>query len=74
MQDSVFTVGSRICVKSYGPLWGLRGTIRAIYPIEAEFEQPWCFYLVKLDGMDLGEPAWFAHNEVALVTPLAASY
>ena len=69
MQDCVFTVGSRVRVTSYGPLWGLHGTIRAVYPIEAVVKEHRCFYLVKLDGMELSELVWLAQGEVAAVTP-----
>ncbi len=72
MQDSILEVGSRVYVTSYGPLWGLRGTIRSIYPITVAPEQPWSFYLVKLDGTELGEPVWLAHDEVVAVKPRQA--
>jgi hypothetical protein len=69
MQDSVLAVGSRVYVKSYGPIWGLRGTIRAVHPITVELKQPWSFYLIQLDGTELDEPVWLAQEEVAVVKP-----
>jgi hypothetical protein len=69
MQDSVLTVGSRVYVKSYGPIWGQRGTIRAVHPIAVECEQPWSFYLIQLDGTELDEAVWLAQDEVGAVKP-----
>jgi hypothetical protein len=71
MQDSTLAVGSRVYVTSYGPFWGLRGTIRSVYLITVAPEQPWSFYLVKLDGTQPGEPVWLSQDEVAAVTSLS---
>jgi hypothetical protein len=69
MSTEVFPVGSRIRVVSYSPFGGLRGTIRTVDAI-AHLGEPFCFYLVALEGAQIKEPIWFEYNEVELVTPL----
>jgi hypothetical protein len=32
--------------------------------IDDEEEEPFCFYLVDLEGTHIQEPVWFEHNEV----------
>ena len=37
-------------------------------------EEPFCFYLVTLEGTQLKEPMWFEYDEVELIaSPLVAS-
>ena len=33
-------------------------------------DEPFCFYLVALEGGDMKEPLWFEYSEVELVAPL----
>jgi len=61
-------------VISYGPFRGLRGVIRMVDPILADFDEPLYFYLVALDGFSFQEPIWFENHEVAGLDPLAAPY
>ena len=73
MTYQLFSVGSRVRVTSYSPFRGLRGTIRTVDPISADLEEPFCFYLVALEGTFIQEPIWFEHNEVEIVAaPLVA--
>jgi hypothetical protein len=65
----VFLIGSRIRVTDYSPFRGLRGTIRAVHMIDFDLEEPFCFYLVALEGVHIKEPVWFEYNEVELVAP-----
>jgi hypothetical protein len=65
----VFPIGSRIRVTDYSPFRGLRGTIRAVHRIAVDLEEPFCFYLVALEGVHIKEPVWFEYNEVELVAP-----
>ena len=69
----VLQVGSRVRVTSYGPFRGLNGTIRTVDTIIADFEEPFCFYLVALDGTYMKEPIWFEYNEVEGIDPPIAS-
>ncbi len=71
--EHVLQVGSRVRVASYGPFRGMRGTIHTIDTITADLEEPFCFYLVALDGTHVKEPIWFEYNEVEEVDPLAAA-
>ena len=66
---NVLQVGSRIRVTSYGPFRGLKGTIHTVDTIIADLEEPFCFYLVALDGTYMKEPVWFEYNEVEGVHP-----
>jgi hypothetical protein len=72
MSPEVFPVGSRIRVVSYGPFGGLSGTVRTVDTI-AHLEEPFCFYLIALEGAHITEPIWFEYHEVELVTPLFAA-
>ncbi len=60
----ILQVGSRVRVTSYGPFRELRGTIRTIDTIPADLKEPFCFYLVALDGTNSKEPIWFDYREV----------
>ena len=37
--------------------------------IDIDLEEPFCFYLVALEGVQLKEPIWFEYTEVELVAP-----
>jgi hypothetical protein len=65
-QDTVFAVDSQVCVTSYGPFRGLRGTIRTVDTIvsDREDEKPFCFYKIALEGAYIREPIWFESDEV----------
>jgi hypothetical protein len=67
MNNQALPAGSRVRVISYGPFRGLKGTIRKVDTIIADFEEPFCFYLVALDGAYIKEPIWFECDEVELV-------
>lgn len=64
MTNYVLPVGSRVHVTSYGPFRGLRGTIRTVDTIASDLVEPFCFYLVALEGAHIQEPIWFEHDEV----------
>jgi hypothetical protein len=72
-QDAVFAVGSRVYVTSDGPFWGRCGTIRTVRPIPVEFEDPWYFSLVKLEGTESDEPVWLEQDEVEAIPSFALS-
>lgn len=54
-------------VTSYGPFRGLRGTVRSVHTFADDLDEPFCFYLIALDGAQTKEPIWFAYDEVELV-------
>lgn len=60
--------GSLVQVTNYGPFRGLNGTIQTVDTISDDREEPFCFYLVALEGTQLKEPMWFEYDEVELVT------
>jgi hypothetical protein len=70
---NVLQLGSRVSVTSYGPFRGLKGTIHTVDTITADLEEPFCFYLVALDGTSMKEPMWFEYDEVEGVDPPVAS-
>ena len=37
--------------------------------IDVDLEEPFCFYLITLEGVQLKEPIWFEYTEVELITP-----
>jgi hypothetical protein len=68
MNNQVLPSGSRVCVVSYGPFRGLKGTIRKVDTIAGlEAGVAFCFYLVELEGTHNKEPIWFEYDEVELV-------
>ena len=71
MQTTILPVGSPVDVVSYGPFRGLKGTIRQVDTIEALPDEPFCFYLVALEGAQIPEPVWFECEEVVPATPLS---
>ena len=72
MQTNVLPVGSLVDVISYSPFRGLKGTIQTVNTIADEAEEPFCFYLVALEGTQIQEPVWFEHDEVEAVEVLAS--
>lgn len=64
----VFPIGSRVRVTNYSPFRGLKGTVLTIHMIATPLEEPFCFYLITLEGVQLKEPIWFEYTEVELVT------
>ncbi len=67
-RGNILQAGSRVHVTSYGPFRGLRGTIRNVDTIPADLQEPFCFYLVALEGAYSKEPIWFEYHEVEVVT------
>ena len=61
-------VGSRVRVISYGPFREQWGTVRDVHTIAADFEEPFCYYLIALDSGQRKEPIWFDYSEVELIT------
>src|SRR6266571_5539874 len=72
MQTNILPVGSLVDVISYSPFRGLKGTVQTVNTIADEAEEPFCFYLVALEGTQLQEPVWFEHDEVEAVEVLAS--
>ena len=56
-------------VTNYSPFRGLRGTIREVHSIAVDLDEPFCYYLVALEGVYNKEPVWFEYNEVESVGP-----
>ena len=72
-EQIIYPSGSPVQVTSYSPFRGLNGTIQAVDTISDDGEEPFCFYLVDLEGTQLKEPMWFENDEVELITsPLVA--
>ncbi len=67
-EQHIYPAGSPVHVTSYSPFRGLNGTIQAVDTISDEIEEPFCFYLVTLEGTQLKEPLWFEYDEVELIT------
>ena len=69
MIQQLLPVGSRIRVNSYGPFRGLKGTVHTVDTISEDFDEPFCFYQIVLEGAHIQEPIWFEYDEVELVSP-----
>ena len=68
---TIFPVGSLVHVTSYSPFRGLKGTILTVDAIADDLEEPFCFYLIALEGTHIQEPIWFEYDEVDVVdTPI----
>lgn len=67
MNHPVHSLGNQVRVTSYGPFRGLRGTILAVDQIVDNREDPFCFYLVALEGASVADPVWFEYHEVEFV-------
>ncbi len=73
MQTNILPVGSLVDVISYSPFRGLRGTVQMVNTIADEpEEEPFCFYLVTLEGARIQKPIWFEYNEVEAVELVAS--
>ena len=66
--NTIFQVGEPVRVTSYSPFRGLRGTVRKVDAIPHR-EEPFCFYLVTLEGSQIKEPVWFEYQEVESLMP-----
>lgn len=64
---SGFQIGNKIRIVSYNPFRGLTGTIRTIHKM-SDFDEPFCLYLIDLDGSHIKEAVWFHHEEVESVS------
>ncbi len=63
----VFPIGSPVRVTNYSPFRGLKGTILSIHMIAAPGDEPFCFYLIALEGVQVKEPIWFEYTEIELL-------
>ena len=68
MTYRILPVGSRVRVTSYGPFREQWGTVLDVHTIAADLEEPFCYYLIALDGSRKKEPIWFDYSEVELIT------
>jgi hypothetical protein len=68
MEQNIYPPGSQVQVNSYSPFRGLRGTIQVVDTISDDLDEPFCFYLIALEGAHMKEPIWFEYDEVGLVT------
>lgn len=67
MGSRVYPARNRVRITSYGPFRGLEGTIQFLDVIVDDQEEPFCFYLIKLEGASITQPVWFACQEVELI-------
>jgi hypothetical protein len=72
MQTTVLPIGSLVDVISYCPFRGLKGTVQTVSTIADGAEEPFCFYLIDLEGTHIPEPIWFEHNEIVAAEVLAS--
>lgn len=71
MKSALFEVGSRIRVASYCPFRGLAGTVRTVDVIPSSQPagvEPYCFYLIDLEGALIKEPVWFEDEDIESVS------
>lgn len=72
-EQAIYPAGSPVQVTSYSPFQGLNGIVQAVDTISDDGEEPFCFYLVDLEGTQTEEPMWFENDEVEVITsPLIA--
>lgn len=67
MKNDILLTGNCVRVTSYGPFRGLRGTIQKVDIIADDPEDPFCFYLIVLEGSSLQAPIWFGWHEVECI-------
>jgi|SRR5579872_4127834 len=67
MSNDIYQVGNLVQVTSYGPFRRLRGTIQKVDTITDDLEDPFCFYLVALEGPTFQVPIWFEYHEVEFI-------
>ncbi|HVB74892.1 MAG TPA: hypothetical protein VNE38_15175 [Ktedonobacteraceae bacterium] len=72
MGNHVVPVRNRVRVTSYGPFRGLEGTVQIVDQIADDLEEPFCFYLIALEGASIPQPIWFESLEVEFIDALAA--
>jgi hypothetical protein len=73
MRYQLYQAGHRVRISSYGPFRGLIGTIR-ITDIIADLAEPFCFYLIDLEGAQTKEPVWFEYDEVESVSSFESDH
>ena len=73
MRYPIFQAGHRVRIIGYGPFRGLIGTIRVVDTI-IDLVEPFCFYLVDLEGAFTKEPVWFEYEEVEPISPFECDY
>jgi hypothetical protein len=74
MRNAILLTGNRVRVTSYGPFRGLQGVIQRVDVISDDLEDPFCFYLIALEGSVFRTPVWFAWHEVECIGfPVGAS-
>ncbi len=73
MKRTAFQVGSRIRIASYNPFRGLTGTIRTVHEMP-DLDEPFCFYLIALEGSYVKEAVWFQYEEVESVSSQEFDY
>lgn len=67
MMNAILQTGNRVRVTSYGPFRGLQGIIQRVDVISDELEDPFCFYLIALEGSAFWTPVWFDWHEVECI-------
>ena len=67
MKNAILLTGNRVRVTSYGPFRGLHGTIQRVDMIADDPEDPFCFYLIALEGASSQVPIWFEYREVEFI-------
>jgi len=67
MEFEALSTGSLVYVTSYGPYWGLRGTILAVDAVVLTDQDSLYFYLVVFHEGPTREPLWLVHDDVARV-------
>jgi hypothetical protein len=65
--NSLLLFGQPVRVTSHGPFRGLNGTILQVDSIVDDLEDPFCFYLVTLEGTTFPEAIWFEYHEVEFI-------
>ena len=73
MKYPIFQAGNRVRIISYGPFRGLIGTIQIVDTI-VELVDPFCFYLIDLEGALTKEPVWFENEEVEPISSYECEY
>jgi len=72
--SNVFSEGSLVRRANYSPFHGRKGIFRKVDCTFDNSEEPFCFYLMALEGTQIKEPLWFEDDEVELVrSPLVTS-
>jgi hypothetical protein len=72
MGSRVFPVKNRVRVTNYSPFRGLEGTVQIVDRIADDPEEPFCFYLIALEGASMPQPIWFESQEVEFIDTPAA--